>query len=499
MKKVKFWVLVSFFLSFAQISVFAQATSNEKRNEKSGLEVPFVTKKLANGLEVIVLQDESVPLVTVEAVVRNGSFTEPPELNGLSHLYEHMFFNTNLAIEIFRCDIFRSAGRIDLYSNYNCAAAVKYRNQIGDVSYLRQVDEIGFLRNGSTHEEHVNYYFYTTSQHLPLMMKMMRDALLYPSFDENELKKEIQVVLGELDRQRSEPGYYLERTMMNKLFYKYPSRKDPGGTPETVASATVEKMRLIQSRYYIPNNTALVVTGDVRPDEVFKLAEELFGDWKKGEDPFVKYPLVEHPPLKQSEAVILTQDVDNVIIQFGWHGPSIGKDDVSTYAADVFSFIVEQPSSRLQKALIDSGLATSVNVHYYTQRNVGPIRITMVTSAEKAKEAIKKLREEINSFIKPDYFSDEELENAKALLEAENLYRREKLSEYTHELGFWWASTGTEYYRNYYKNLRAVSREDIKRYISTYIHNKPHVVVAMISQENQNKIKLTNQDLLGNQ
>src|SRR5215213_2714931 len=51
---------------------------------------PFVNRVLPNGLEVIVLEDHSVPLVTVELAVRNGSFTEPPELNGLSHLYEHM-------------------------------------------------------------------------------------------------------------------------------------------------------------------------------------------------------------------------------------------------------------------------------------------------------------------------------------------------------------------------------------------------------------------------
>ena len=55
----------------------------------------LVNRILANGLEVIVLEDHSVPLITIEAAVRNGSFTEPPELNGLSHLYEHMFFKAN--------------------------------------------------------------------------------------------------------------------------------------------------------------------------------------------------------------------------------------------------------------------------------------------------------------------------------------------------------------------------------------------------------------------
>src|SRR5262249_13935370 len=58
---------------------------------------PLVSKTLPNGLEIVVLEDHSIPLVTVELAVRNGALTEPPELNGLSHLYEHMFFKSNQA------------------------------------------------------------------------------------------------------------------------------------------------------------------------------------------------------------------------------------------------------------------------------------------------------------------------------------------------------------------------------------------------------------------
>jgi zinc protease len=328
-------------------------------------------------------------------------------------------------------------------------------------------------------------------------MRYMRDATLFPTFDESEFKQEIQVVLGELDRQLSEPGYYLDRTLMDNLFYKYPTRKSPGGTRATVASATTEKMRLIQSRYYMPNNSALVVTGDVQPENVFKLAEQLFGIWKKGEDPFIKFPIVDHPPLPESKGIFVNQDVENVIIQIGWLGPSIGKDDDGTYAADVFSFIVEQANSRLQKAMVDSGLAVATSVHYYTQRNTGPIRITMVTSPEKAKEALAVLYKQIAEFKQPSYYSDEELESAKNLLEAEDLYRREKLSEYTHSLGFWWSSTGVDYYRGYHKNLRAASRADITKYLNTYIVGQPHVAVAMLSPAAQSAAKLTEQDLIG--
>ncbi|HEY0657412.1 MAG TPA: pitrilysin family protein [Pyrinomonadaceae bacterium] len=489
-------------LDFAQSAKPNQAATRNtaasvQTKPQDDVKVPYVTKTLSNGLEVIVLPDAAVPLVTVELAVRNGSFTEPPELNGLSHLYEHMFFKTNQAVLVNQCEMATNSGRISDYGRQVCAEPLRLKSQLGDVSYLNKLNEVGFTRNGTTQEEYVNYYFNTTSPNLATMLRLMRDATLYPSFEKEEFGREIQVVLGELDRQQAEPAYYLDRTLMDKLFYKYPSRKSPGGTRETVSSATVEKMRLIQSRYYLPNNSALIVTGDVQPEQVFKLAEDLFGIWKKGEDPFVKFPIVEHPPLPKSEGVIVTQEVENALVQIGWHGPSIGKDDASTYAADVFSYIVQQPDSRFQRAMIDSGLAVASNVHYYTQRNVGPIRVTLVTTPDKAKAALDALYKEIAQFNNPNYYTDEELANAKTLLEAEDLYRREKLSEYTHSLGFWWSSTGMDYYRGYYKNLRAVSRDDIKKYVSGYIQGKPHVGVALISARAQQTAKLTEQDLIG--
>lgn len=492
--------LATLLLFLLNLTVFPQQTAesvgSKASTQRAPLEIPFVNKTLPNGLEVIVLADSSVPLVTVEMGVRNGSFTETPELNGLSHLYEHMFFKTNSAVALYRCDLFQRFGRPDLFNQYGCQSTVGLRGMIGDVMYLEDADRIGVLRNGTTQEEYVNYYFNTTSGNLPTVMKMMRDAMLFPSFDEEEFAQEIQVVLGELDRQMSEPFYYLDRTLMDRLFYRYPSRKSPGGTRETVASATTEKMRLIQSRYYVPNNAALIVAGDVDPAEVFRLAEEMFGGWKRGEDPFKKYPLVEHPPLPKSEGFIVNKDVENVIIQIGWHGPSIGKDDEATYAADVFSYILDQPNSRYQRALIDSGLAVSADIHYYTQRNVGPIRITLVTTPEKAKEAVRALHAEVAKFNDPNYFSQEELESAKNLLEAEDLFRREKLSEYAHTLGFWWSSTGIDYYRGYHRNLRAVTRESIKRYISTYIQGKPHIGGALVSASDQQRSQLTASDLI---
>jgi zinc protease len=427
----------------------------------------LVNRILPNGLEVIVLEDHSVRLVTVELAVRNGSFTEPPELNGLSHLFEHMFFK--VAPE----------------------QAVK-------ADYLRGIDSLGIVYNGETHEEVVDYYFTTITPNFPIALRFMRDQAVTPIFNEQQFAQEREVVVGELDRHESNPYEEIGEEMNRRLFYKYPSRKDPGGNRQTVRAATTDMMRLIQSRYYVPNNSAIVITGDVTPADVFKQIEELFGSWpRRAKDPFVEFPLVEHPPLAKSEAGIITKPVSNVVIQIGWHGPSIGKDDASTYAADVFSFILRQPDSRFLRALQDSGLAAAVGFGYYTQRNVGPITLLLQTTPDKAKAATAAAYNEVAHFNDPDYFTDEELESAKALLEADDLYSREKLSEYSHTISFWWASTGLDYFRGYLKRLRATSRADIGRYVSTYIQGKPHVGLALMSNESLKASGLTEADLIG--
>ena len=466
----------------------AASTTATAPARQTGIEVPFVSKTLSNGFEIIVLPDKSVPLVTVEIAARNGSFTEPPELNGLSHLYEHMFFKPHKGELLYRCEIAEQNRYTDYLNKANCADTFKLRSSIGDVIYLNDDDQLN-IKNAQTREEVVNYYFTTTTPYLESAMKYINDAIRFPTFDESELKDEIKVVIGEIDRNESNPFFFLQKELNDKLFYKYPTRKQPLGTRESVLSATVEKMKLIESRYYVPNNTALVVTGDVDPQKVFETGEKIFGSWAKRDPaPFTDKDtmLVEHPPLEKSAGYFVEQPVQNVLIQVGWHGPSIGKDDAATYAADVFSYIISQPNSRFQRAMIDSGLAVDAQIGYYTQRNVGPIALTLVTTPDKAKAALKAVYAEIAQFDKPNYFTDEELESAKTILESRDLFEREQLSEYAHTLSFWWASTGIDYFRGYHKNLRATTRGEINKYIDTYIQGKPHVGIALFITGREN-------------
>ncbi|MCP4223364.1 MAG: insulinase family protein, partial [Actinomycetia bacterium] len=274
-------------------------------------------------------------------------------------------------------------------------------------------------------------------------------------------------------------------------WYKYPTRKDTIGDRQTIENATVAQMTTVKNKFYHPNNSLLILAGDITPEEGFAMAQKHFADWERGPDPFKADPIPAHPPLKKSEAIIVNQPIKTVAVNLSFHGPSVGKDPGATYAADVFSFILAQNNSRFHKALVDSGVTLGAGVSYYTLNHTGPISISFACTPDKVEAAVKAIQDEVRKFTQDDYFTDEQIETAKTLLAIDHIYGREKTSSYAHTVSFWWAVAGLDYYTGYIENLKKVSRADMKKYVSTYIHKKPYIMGILISEENQKATDLT--------
>jgi zinc protease len=410
------------------------------------------SRTLENGLDVIVIPSNTVPITTIEITVKNGAFTEPPEFNGLSHLYEHMFFKGNAVIP----------------------------NQ---EAYLRRMRELGIVFNGTTSTERVNYFFTLPSDNLEAGLVFMRDAITTPKFDSSEFEKEKQVVLGEVDRNESSPYYEFNMEMNEKVWFAHPTRKDPLGDRDTITTATIDKMNTMKDRYYMPNNSVLVISGDVQPAKAFELAQKHFGAWEKGPDPFVRNPVPKHPPLSGVKQVIVQKPVKVPYLEFVWHGPSVGDDPKATFAADVLSYIIGQPTSKFHKNLVESGIVLGASIGYYTQAHTGPITLSAQAEPAKLEAAIPALLAELEKLDDPDYFTDEQLQNAKTILAIQDRFSREKISSFTHTVSFWWAVAGLDYYLDYVENLQAVTREDIVKYVRDYIFAKPYVAGVLLSPE----------------
>jgi zinc protease len=338
--------------------------------------------------------------------------------------------------------------------------------------------------NGTTNTERVNYFFTTTSDHFHDSMVFMRDAIVTPTFDPKELDRERVVVTGEIDRNEANPYYHFNHAVLERVWYQYPSRKDPLGSRKTVLAATVDMMKTIQKRYYVPNNSVLVVTGDVKAADVFKDADALFAGWKKADDPFKKYPLVKHPAIKKSEVVLVEQPVRTYTGELVYHGPStVGENVDLTYAADLLTVAISEPSSKFQKHLVDSGACVSAGMSWYTQMNTGPITVSFEAAPDKIDRCVTAVLDELPRMKAKDYLSDEEMANAGHTIDVMTTKERERASAFAHTLTFWWTSAGLDYYLGYVDRMKKVTRSDIARYLDTYVLGKKFVFGSLVSPE----------------
>jgi len=403
---------------------------------------------LDNGLALMLSESHKVPLVTIVIAVRAGAFVEDEEYDGLSHLYEHMFFKGNRAIP----------------------------NQ---EAYLKRVRELGMSFNGGTSTEVVMYYFTLPSDNLEVGLRFMYDAVTGPIFDPVELDRERQVVLSEYDGNEASPYFHYGQAIDRALFSRYPSRKNVIGSRSLIESATREKMMEMQRRYYVPGNSAIIISGDIEPENTAALATKVFSEWLADPERNTPPQVPEHPPLEKNVDLIIEQPFQNVLISLNWHGPSVGVDDEATYAADIFSFILSQNNSNFRKHLVDSGLLLDASLSYYTQRHVGPIGFQGMAESGRGEEARVAMEKEIQRFTESDYYSDAEMEQARLKLAVNSLYERESSLGFARTLGFWWSVSSVDYLRNYITNLGRVDRAAIYRYIEKYIQNAPRVTAVM--------------------
>jgi zinc protease len=414
----------------------------------------YYWKKLDNGLEVVVIENHRVPLATIEMAVKNGAYTEGPEYSGLSHLFEHMFFKAN-------------------------------KDYPDQAKFIKRTEELGAIWNGTTNVERVNYFFTFDKDSLDAGLKFMNAAMRYPIYRQEDMAKERPVVDGEFQRGESDPGFQLYLEAQKKLWGDLFTRKNPIGEHDVINTATPEKMMVIKNKYYHPNNSILVITGDVNPDEAFGLANQTFGNWpNSGFNPHEKYPIPEFQPLKETQYFIKESSIAQTpYISLDWHGPAYHKDSAGTLAADIFSTALGLNSSKWQQALVDKGLATYAGINYSTNYHVGPIQIFVVPNPTKLKECYAEVMNQVSHFADPDYLTDEQLQTAKEVFMRNEIRSNEKPSSLSMQLTYWWASTSLDYFTDYVPNLMKVSKKDIVDYVNRYIKDKPYVAGMIINSE----------------
>jgi zinc protease len=412
-------------------------------------------KKLPNGLEILVVEDHSVPLATVVLSFKAGSFTEPGDMNGLTFLYMSMLGKGNR----------------------------DYINQ-QDLSY--HAGGLGMqLRNSITADEYATTYFTLPTANFVKGLNFMNSAIRYPKMDGDELEKAKEVLSNQQSEIESNPYYVLGDSIRTHLWGSLYSRKNPTGNMVVVNAATPVALDVIKKRYFYPNNAIMIVGGDVAHDVVFKEIETIYGDWAPAPfDPFTKWPIPNFEPLKKSNYTIVESKQALVpYIEIYWQGPDTRNDISATYTADVFSYIINQNSSKLNKALIQSGLASTVHIDYLTCKYAGPISLVITPNPDKLKECVEEVKRQIELMDSDDYFTEEQIETSRRMLEIKKIREEEITTNYVHTLSFWWTAASINYTLGYNDNLKKVTKAELERYVDKYIKNRPYSAGLLINSD----------------
>lgn len=419
----------------------------------------YYWEKMANGLEVVVIENDKVPLATIEIAVKNGAYTEGPEFSGLSHLFEHMFFKANQ----------------------------EYPDQ---EKFLKRTQELGAIWNGTTGDERVNYFFTFDKDSLTAGLHFMNAAIRFPIYRPEDMKKERPVVDGEFQRAESDPDNQLWLACQKKLWGDLITRKNPIGIHEVINTATPEKMMIIKNKYYYPNNSILVICGAVKHADAFAKTEAIFGSWKASDfDPQTKFPIPEFTPLVSTNYFVMESPISQTPVEmFWWHGPDTRNDSAGTVVADVFFTILGMNSSKWQQALVDKGLTSFASASYQTEKYVGPVMLNMMPNPNKLRECNDEILNQIKQWGNDDYFTDQQLKDAKEIMRRNEIRQHEKPSALASYVTYSWCSTSLDYMTDYEINCQHVSREDIKRFVNRYISGKPYVAGMVISPDMNKKL-----------
>ncbi len=302
--------------------------------------IPHTTYKLKNGLTVIVHEDHKAPVAAVTVWYNVGSKDEPKSKTGFAHLFEHLMFN----------------GSENLPGDY-----FTYLQQVGATDY-----------NGTTAQDRTNYFETVPAGALERAMFMESDRMghLLGAVTQGVLDNQRSVVQNEKREDDSRPGGLIQYSLYGNLFpVGHPYHHTVIGSMADLDAASLGDVKQWFRNKYGPNNAVLVVAGDVKPDDVKRLAEKYFGPIPAG--PVNNPAMASVPTLAKPKTIELKDAVATTIIQHYWAVPGLLNKQLA--ALDVGGSVLGGlASSRLDKIMVrDEKLAVAVVAQMSPLQRVG--------------------------------------------------------------------------------------------------------------------------------
>lgn len=281
---------------------------------------PISVRTLANGLKVVVAESHAVPVVQVAMWYRFGSSEEKPGKTGLAHALEHMMFRGTPSLS--------DAGLDDV------------------------IARIGAQVNADTTTDDTHFFALVPRDRVGLWMRIEADRMTHLTLSEDLWKLEKGAVLQEYDADYSQPIGKLVMSVNRAAYGNDPLGRGALGERNDIVRSTAADIRAYYARWYAPNNAVVVLTGDIKPDEAFVLAQSAFA--RIGEK---RLPprLLTKPVVHSGETIEQTGDVPFETVDFAYAIP--GQTDRAVIAPLLISLAAENARSPIRSALVNSQIA----------------------------------------------------------------------------------------------------------------------------------------------
>jgi zinc protease len=398
---------------------------------------------LPNGLTVIVVENHSVPLATAHVVFRGGAMTQATDMEGVPHLFEHM--------------LFRSYGVNNDVSFGNDAAMAKS-------SY-----------NGATSDEEVSYTLWFPSDELGGNVRLLADLVRDPTFRDKEISTERFVVRNEMQRKQSQPSYLLYDASRRALWGSWYGRKNTIGTEFSLFAANAERLKAIYKTWYVPNNAALVVTGDVSAEKVFNEARKQFGSWKRAVDPQVANAIPVPPPLDSTFAFVYTHEVQTVTVEISWRAPSLSREAGDAYDAETLADLLNADESLFQRQLVDAGLFQTATMSADINQHGSELRFTGTTTLDQLSNALSMFGGIVGQLSNTAYYDEAVLKADAKRGHVARVLAFEETASLASSLGTAWSSgrLSNVVQRD---SSRSSTPESLAAFAGKWVVNRPYVI-----------------------
>jgi zinc protease len=411
---------------------------------------------LDNGLTVLVREVHTAPLVSVWCWYKVGSRDELPGSTGISHWVEHMNFKGTKNIP---------------------------RDKVKGI-----IEEFGGTWNGYTWIDQTTYLETATTDALDRMLFIEAERMVNGLYDPEDCESERTVIISELEGGENDPEQLLDIEVTAAAFKAHPYGHPTIGWLGDLRRMSREDLYGHYRRFYVPNNAALVVVGDVETSDVLERVDRRFGGIQPGAPP--PRAATDEPPQSGERRVTVERAGTAAYLKIAFHAPAAAHADFApmllldaalTGAKGLnlwssFRAAPPQRSARLYRALVDARLASSVNGALLPTVDPFLYSVSATVAEGVAPERVEEAAIAALDQVAREGIGAQELEKARSQLRARLVFENDSVTNIAHQLGFFETIASADLLASLGDGLSAVTGEQVARAAATYLQRTNRTV-----------------------